>query len=149
MGLWSGTVEGMELMQRRHPVNDFWKSKKVLLTGHTGFKGSWLGLWLSELGARVTGIGLEPDPGPSLFRSLQLKDRLQNHQISDIRNYQSLKAVVESCKPEIVIHLAAQPLVRQSYTDPLGTWSTNVQGSLNLLEALKTIVAMRRCDGDH
>ena len=118
---------------------DFWRGKKVLLTGHTGFKGSWLGLWLSELGAEVTGIGLKPDTEPNLFRKLQLEDRLHRHHIADIRDFQTLTAIVESTQPEVVMHLAAQPLVRRSYTDPLGTWATNVQGTLHLLEALKTL----------
>lgn len=118
---------------------DFWSGKKVLLTGHTGFKGSWLALWLSELGARVTGIGLKPDTEPNLFNQLQLEDRLQRHHIADIRDFQTLTAIVEASQPEVVLHLAAQPLVRRSYTDPLGTWATNVQGSLHLLEALKSL----------
>ena len=117
---------------------EFWRNKKVLITGHTGFKGSWLGLWLNELGAKVTGIGMEPDTEPSLFTQLKLEDRIHRHQIADIREFQAVKTAVEACEPEIVLHLAAQPLVRQSYIDPLGTWNTNVQGSLNLLEALKS-----------
>lgn len=118
---------------------DFWHNKRVLITGHTGFKGSWLGLWLSELGAEVTGIGLEPDCKPNLFDQLGLKDRLKENHLADIRDLQTVKEIVEVSQPEVVLHLAAQPLVRRSYTDPLGTWATNVQGSLNLLEALKIL----------
>ena len=119
------------------PINaDFWRRKRVLLTGHTGFKGSWLALWLSELGARVTGVGLEPDTEPNLFSQLPLEERLQGHHIADIRDFQTLTAIAEASKPEVVLHLAAQPLVRRSYEDPLGTWATNVMGSLHLLEAL-------------
>ena len=117
----------------------FWAGRRVLLTGHTGFKGSWLALWLSELGAQVTGVGLEPDTEPHLFEQLQLERRLQGHHLVDIRDPRALAEIVATCQPEVVLHLAAQPLVRRSYRDPLGTWATNVQGSLNLLEALKPL----------
>ena len=109
------------------------------MTGHTGFKGSWLALWLSELGAKVTGVGLEPDTEPNLFSQLQLEERLQSHHIADIRDLNTLEAIVEVSKPEVVLHLAAQPLVRRSYQDPLCTWATNVMGTLHLLEALKPL----------
>ena len=125
-------------MPKRH-TGHFWRGKRILLTGHTGFKGSWLGLWLSELGAKVTGVGLKPNTEPNLFNQLRLKDRLQNHYIADIRDFDALTSIVESTNPEVVLHLAAQPLVRHSYLDPLGTWATNVQGSLHLLEALKPL----------
>jgi len=122
------------------PINaHFWRGKRVLLTGHTGFKGSWLALWLSELGAKVTGVGLEPDTEPNLFSQLQLEERLQGHYIADIRDLKTLAAIAETSKPEVGLHLAAQPLVRRSYDDPLGTWTTNVMGSLHLLEALKPL----------
>jgi CDP-glucose 4,6-dehydratase len=117
----------------------FWASRRVLVTGHTGFKGSWLALWLSELGAKVTGVGLEPDTEPNLFGQLELARRLERHHIADIREPQALAEIVEACQPEVVLHLAAQPLVLRSYADPLGTWATNVQGSLHLLEALKPL----------
>jgi CDP-glucose 4,6-dehydratase len=117
----------------------FWAGRQVLLTGHTGFKGSWLALWLSELGAKVTGVGLEPDTEPNLFSQLQLEERLQGHHIADIREPQALAEIVEACQPQVVLHLAAQPLVLQSYADPLGTWATNLMGSLHLLEALKPL----------
>ena len=136
-------MEGVELIPNRiiNPV--FWRGKKVLLTGHTGFKGSWLGVWLSELGAQVTGVGLAPNTKPSLFNQLELKERLVASHITDIRDLKALTTIVEACQPEVVLHLAAQPLVRRSYTDPLGTWSTNVLGSLNILEALKPL--QKRC----
>jgi len=118
---------------------DFWRGKRVLLTGHTGFKGSWLALWLNELGARVTGVGLESDTEPNLFSQLQLENRLQGHYIADIRDSKTLAVIAEASMPEVVLHLAAQPLVRRSYEDPLGTWATNVMGSLHLLEALKSL----------
>ena len=118
---------------------EFWAGRRVLLTGHTGFKGSWLVLWLSELGARITGVGLEPDTMPNLFNQLDLTQRLQQHHITDIRDAHALATIADACQPEVVFHLAAQPLVRRSYRDPLGTWATNVQGTLNVLEALKPL----------
>jgi CDP-glucose 4,6-dehydratase len=117
----------------------FWAGRRVLVTGHTGFKGSWLVLWLSELGAQVSGVGLEPETESHLFHQLQLGNRLKHHTIADIREAEQLASIVEAVQPEVVLHLAAQPLVRRSYRDPLGTWATNVQGSLNLLEALKPL----------
>ena len=132
-------MEGVDVMAELLVTPEFWAGRRVLLTGHTGFKGSWLALWLSELGAEVTGVGLEPDTDPHLFKQLQLETRLQRHHIADIRDPQALAEIVAACQPEVVLHLAAQPLVRRSYRDPLGTWATNVQGSLNLLEALKPL----------
>ena len=120
----------------------FWSDKRVLLTGHTGFKGSWLLLWLHELGAQVSTFALEPEPVPNLFRYLTKEcppGESWQHQIGDLADQSALKAVVEKSQPEVVLHLAAQPLVRRSYEDPLGTWATNVMGSLNLLESLKLL----------
>lgn len=120
----------------------FWSGRRVLLTGHTGFKGSWLALWLLEQGAQVYGFSLAPEPvkkpAQSLFNALRLSERMGlSHSIGDIRDFEVLKSIVDSSQPEVVLHLAAQPLVRRSYVDPVGTWSTNVQGSLMLLEALR------------
>ena len=122
----------------------FWRGKRVLLTGHTGFKGSWLALWLQQLGAEVFGLSLEPEsvelPADPLFTALGLAERLgARHCIGDIRRPEIVQATVNAAQPEVVFHLAAQPLVRQSYADPLGTWSTNVQGTLQLLEALRVL----------
>ena len=117
---------------------NFWKGRRVLLTGHTGFKGSWLALWLSDLGAVVTGVSLEPEGNPCLFKQLGLHERVNHHNV-DIRDLPKLQAIIQSSQPEVVLHLAAQPLVRRSYRDPLGTWSTNVQGSLHVLEALRSL----------
>lgn len=127
---------------------NFWSGRRVLLTGHTGFKGAWLLLWLQELGAQVWGTVMAPDPGPNLFRQLAVERPPGNqhswqHHEGDLRDLDDLVAVVKRCQPEVVLHLAAQPLVRRSYRDPLGTWATNVQGSLHLLEALRPLVA--RC----
>ena len=132
-------MEGVGVMAGTSITPSFWSGRRVLLTGHTGFKGSWLALWLSELGAQVSGVGLEPDTDPHLFHQLQLDTQLQRHEITDIRDAAALKAIVAAAQPEVVLHLAAQPLVRRSYRDPLGTWATNVQGSLNLLEAVKPL----------
>ena len=118
---------------------EFWAGRRVLLTGHTGFKGSWLTLLLTQLGAYVTGVSLEPDTTPNLFGQLELIKRLKQHHINDIRDPQALAEIAKACQPQVVFHLAAQPLVRRSYRDPLGTWTTNVQGSLHLLEALKPL----------
>jgi len=118
----------------------FWADRRVLLTGHTGFKGSWLLLWLQQLGAQVWTYALEPEPEPNLFRQLaQARPAGESwqHQIGDLGDLEALKALVLRAQPELVLHLAAQPLVRRSYDDPLGTWATNVVGSLHLLEALK------------
>lgn len=118
----------------------FWQDRRVFITGHTGFKGSWLLLWLLQLGARVNGYSLPVGPEPNLFRSLwpaTLGEFI--HIEADLADQSALKCAIESAQPEVVLHLAAQPLVRESYRDPLGTWQTNVQGSLNLLEALKPL----------
>ncbi len=120
-------------------TSTFWAKRRVLITGHTGFKGSWLTLWLSELGAEVSGIGLEPDTTPSLFNQLELDQHLKAHYLADINDPQIITKIIEKAQPQIVFHLAAQPLVRRSYVDPLGTWATNVQGSLNVLEGLKRL----------
>ena len=120
----------------------FWSGRRVLLTGHTGFKGSWLLLWLRSLGAQVWTFALEPEFSPNLFHDLAneiLPDDGFRHQIGDLTDLDALKALVLQAQPEVVFHLAAQPLVRRSYEDPLLTWSTNVMGSLHLLEALKPL----------
>ena len=125
-------------------ISIFWGGKRVLLTGHTGFKGSWLALWLQQLGAELHGIALVPErrgsPTRPLFDALQLKQQLgSRHHIGDLRDQPAVVDVVAAVRPELVLHFAAQSLVRQSYVDPLCTWSTNVLGSLNLLEALKQL----------
>ena len=119
--------------------DDFWFNKKVLITGHTGFKGSWLSLWLSLLGAKVYGFSLPPETKPSLFEQLGLNKKIEKNRIADITNFQAISSYIKQIEPEIVFHMAAQPLVRESYIKPLLTWQVNVQGSLNLLEALKKV----------
>lgn len=116
----------------------FWRGKKVLVTGHTGFKGSWLSLWLLELGAEVAGLSLAPNTEPSLFEQLRLDNEL-NHHIGDIRDLGLVKNLIADFQPDVVFHLAAQPLVRLSYSEPVSTWETNVLGTVNVLESLKTL----------
>lgn len=119
---------------------DIYHKRKVLLTGHTGFKGSWLSLWLSELGAEVTGIALSPEASPNHWDLLQLD--ISDNRV-DIRNYSDVSGVFTAAQPEIVFHLAAQPLVRRSYSEPLETWSTNVMGTAHVLEACRKTQSVR------
>lgn len=120
----------------------FWKGKKVFLTGHTGFKGSWLSLWLDSLGARVTGYALKPPTKPSLFELCRV-DRLTKTIFADVRDAARLRKAVLDARPQVIIHMAAQPLVRESYKDPRGTYETNVMGSVNLLEAARACRSVR------
>lgn len=117
----------------------FWSGRRVFLTGHSGFKGSWLGLWLSELGAQVYGYSLAPGTSPALHDCLGLGARMAG-EFSDIRDAAQLARSLAAFRPEVVLHLAAQPLVRESYRTPAETYATNVTGTLNLLEAV------RQCD---
>ena len=114
----------------------FWRNKRVLLTGHTGFKGSWLALWLQRLGAQVTGLALAPATSPHLFGAAGVAQGMSSH-FGDLRDVQVVADQVRAAQPEIVFHLAAQALVRASYADPLGTYATNVMGTAHLLEALR------------
>ena len=114
----------------------FWQGKRVLLTGHTGFKGSWLSLWLQSMGAKVTGYALAPPTNPSLFDIAEVA-RGMTSVIGDIRDLAKLQAVFAEHQPEIVIHMAAQPLVRYSYQNPVETYSTNVMGTVHVLEAVR------------
>ena len=120
----------------------FWKDKRVLLTGHTGFKGSWLSLWLHSMGVVVRGISLDPPTTPALFKVAHVANGM-DHQVADIRDYEAIKALVNSFKPEIIIHMAAQPLVRLSYQQPIETYATNVMGTLHLLEAARHAGSVR------
>jgi CDP-glucose 4,6-dehydratase len=122
--------------------SSFWSNRRVFLTGHTGFKGSWLSLWLLSLGANLRGYALDPSTEPSLFRVLKLGRELDSVK-ADIRDFETLSKAVSEFKPEIVIHLAAQPLVRFSYANPLGTYSTNVMGTVNLFEAVRKTNSVR------
>lgn len=119
----------------------FWQDRRVFVTGHTGFKGGWLTTWLSALGARVSGYALPPAETPNLFD--QLADRTITSQIGDIRDPAALAAALRAAQPEIVLHLAAQSLVRPSYTDPVGTYATNVMGTVHVLEAIRYVPSVR------
>ncbi len=123
-------------------VSDFWRGKRVLLTGHTGFKGGWLALMLQTLGAQVTGIALVPNTRPNLFELARVGAGMTSH-ICDVRDAPALAALVRSAQPEIVFHLAAQALVRASYRDPLATFATNVMGTAHLLDALRGLTRVR------
>lgn len=123
-------------------VMSFWTGKKVLVTGHTGFKGSWLCLWLQSLGAEVTGYSLKPPTNPNLFEVADVGSGMTSV-IGDIRDLARLQSVFAEVKPEIVFHLAAQPLVRASYVDPVETYSTNVLGTVHLLEAVRNTSSVR------
>ncbi len=118
------------------PHADFWRGKRVLLTGHTGFKGGWLALWLQRLGADVTGIALAPSTTPSLFDQARVAEGIKSH-FCDIRDAAALAALFRAAQPDLVFHLAAQPLVRASYREPLATFATNVMGTAHLLDALR------------
>lgn len=117
-------------------LKEFYKGKKVLITGHTGFKGSWMCRVLKVLGADVYGYALKPPTNPSLFETLCIADDIHNYE-GDVRDLPGLLHVFSTVKPEIVIHMAAQPLVRESYKDPVGTYSSNVMGTVNVLECCR------------
>ena len=119
----------------------FWRDRRVFVTGHTGFKGAWLVLWLTGLGAKVTGFSLPPHTDPSLF-ALCARGRCTDI-YADIADYPLLLRALVDCEPEIVIHMAAQALVRPSYADPLGTYATNVMGTANVLQALRSVASVR------
>lgn len=123
-------------------IGQFWLGKRVLVTGHTGFKGGWLSLWLYQMGAQVTGIALEPTTSPNLFTLAGIQQGIKSH-IADIRDAAVLQALIQSARPEIVFHLAAQPLVRASYARPLDTYATNIMGTAHVLEALRTLDDLR------
>ena len=120
----------------------FWKGRRVFLTGHTGFKGGWLALWLQHLGAQVTGFSLEPPTRPSLFEVALVGRGMRSLQ-GDIRDADALTQAMKSAQPEVVMHLAAQALVRPSYQDPHGTYTTNVIGTLNVLLAARQAASLR------
>ncbi len=121
----------------------FWEGKKVFLTGHTGFKGSWLSLWLSSMGAKVTGFALAPNTQPNLFESLTIASLIEQSYIGDIRDFEHLKKLMSLTQPDVLIHMAAQPLVRYSYSNPLETYATNVMGTVHVLEAARQVSSVR------
>ena len=130
----------MEMLHGKNGINkmfgNFYKNKKVLITGHTGFKGSWLSAWLLMMGSEVCGFSKDIPTKPSNFESIKIKNKIKNYN-GDIRDINKLKKVIKDFKPEIVFHLAAQSLVRKSYKEPLLTFETNIMGTLNVLESIK------------
>lgn len=120
----------------------FWRGKKVFLTGHTGFKGSWLTLWLQALGAHITGFALAPDTTPNLFTLGRVSDGIESI-IGDIRDRALLAESMKAASPEVVIHMAAQPLVRESYVTPVETYETNVMGTVHVLDAVRQVPGVR------
>jgi CDP-glucose 4,6-dehydratase len=119
-------------------MEKMYKNKNVIVTGHTGFKGSWLVAWLKQMGASITGIALDPPCFPNHYEVSELTKGIQDHRI-DIRNIGDIKQAIVEAKPDFLFHLAAQPIVGVSYEDPIETWSTNVMGTINVLEALRKI----------
>lgn len=136
MAVRQSAVEGVAVNRQ------FWAGKKVFVTGHTGFKGSWLCLWLQHMGAEVTGYALQPSTQPSLFEVAGVARGMRSI-IGDIRDGAALATAMQSVVPQIVIHMAAQPLVRYSYVDPVETYSTNVMGTVHLLEAVRQTKSVR------
>jgi len=121
----------------------FWQDRKVFITGHTGFKGSWLSLWLQQLGAKVTGYSLEPPTTPSIFENAKVSAVIANSITGNICDAKLFTSSMQQAKPEIIIHMAAQSLVRDSYTDPVGTYATNVMGTVNMLEAVRNTPSVK------
>ena len=118
--------------------NNFFKDKKVLVTGHTGFKGAWLSFYLYLLGSKVMGISLKPSTKPSLFEILGLKNIIDNNFINILEEKKVEKKILQF-KPDIIFHLAAQAIIKNSYNDPLNTWKTNLIGSINILETIRKL----------
>lgn len=114
-----------------------WSGRRVLLTGHTGFKGAWLALWLQKLGAEVTGVADAVPTTPSLFELAGVREGLTDHVVADIRDAQAMQDAVAAARPEVVIHMAAQPMVRRSFVEPRATYETNVMGTVNVLDAVR------------
>lgn len=124
-------------MSKRQVDRDFWAGKRVFLTGHTGFKGGWLSLWLSDMGAQVTGFSLRSNTDPCLFDVAGVATQIGCSHIGDIRDAELVRKTIEAARPEIVIHMAAQPLVRYSYANPIETYSTNLMGTVHVLDVLR------------
>jgi CDP-glucose 4,6-dehydratase len=121
----------------------FWCGKRVFLTGHTGFKGGWLSIWLASMGARLTGYALAPNTVPNFYDTARVERGLETSYIGDIRDLDSLQSAMTQARPEIVIHMAAQPLVRESYSRPVDTYATNVMGTVHLLESVRALDCVR------
>jgi CDP-glucose 4,6-dehydratase len=134
-------MESMEISKGMVDVS-FWKGKKVFLTGHTGFKGSWLSLWLQDMGVLVKGYSLDVNTKPALFIEANVAEKMES-EIGDIRNLEQLTESMVSFSPDILIHMAAQPLVRLSYQEPVDTYTTNVIGTVNILEAARKCINLK------
>lgn len=142
MAIEPGAVEAVG-MNGPSSLRAAFDGRSVFLTGHTGFKGAWLSLWLARLGARVTGYGLPPCTSPSLFELAKVQNVLGRHNLSDVRDLPALTAAIQAAAPEVVFHLAAQALVRRSYREPADTWSTNVMGTVHVLEAVRACPSVK------
>lgn len=125
------------------PRSTFWSGRSVLITGHTGFKGGWLAMWLHELGATVHGFALKPPTTPNLFEAARVGSLLASDTRADLADLSCLTSAMRGARPEVIFHLAAQPLVREGYRDPLGTWATNVIGTAHVLEAARKTDGLR------
>jgi len=126
------------------PRPDWWRGKRVLVTGHTGFVGGWLCTWLAKLGSRVSGFSLPPPTVPSFFALSGLGSRLESHTTGDVNDREALSAAVAASDPQVVFHLAAQPIVREAYWTPVETFATNVMGTVHLLEAARSLASLER-----
>ena len=133
----------MSLSMRGQVDPQFWSGKKVFLTGHTGFKGGWLAVWLSSMGAKVAGFSLTPNTNPNLYEVAGIAALCEKSVIGDIRNLDDLCDAMKSSNPDVVIHMAAQPLVRYSYSNPVETYATNVMGTVHVLEAIRTCSSVK------
>lgn len=123
--------------------SSFWNGKRVFLTGHTGFKGGWLLIWLSSMGAKVTGYAMAPNTTPNFFEVAKVESDLEQSHVADIRDLEKLQKAMADARPEIVIHMAAQPLVRYSYSNPVETYATNVMGTVHVLESIRALDCVR------
>jgi len=137
MGFWPCSLESMAIDK------NFWSGKSVFITGHTGFKGGWLAIWLAKLGAKVYGYSLMPKTELSFFKEVKLMEQVASSHIGDIRDLTELTMRLDQAQPEIVFHMAAQPLVRESYIAPVETFETNVIGTVNLLEAARKVSSVK------
>jgi len=136
-------MEGLDMTElRAMPDPEFWADRKVLVTGHTGFKGAWLTIWLSQMGAKVCGLSLPPNTQPNLYTAAGI-DSLCNSHYCDIRDAAKTREIIHGFQPEVVLHLAAQALVHESYRQPLDTFSVNVQGTANVLDALRGLDSVK------
>ena len=140
MGVSAGAMEGVVIPT---PSASFWRGRRVFVTGHTGFKGGWLSLWLGAMGAEVHGYALAPPTEPNLFAVARVGDVIASSTLADVRDYDALHAALKQARPDVVLHLAAQPIVRDSYARPLETYAVNVMGTANLLEAVRQTGGVR------